>query len=87
MNTLLAHAERIVSPHSVVLLMPLEGALSRLPADHSAVGNRDAGLVASFTAAREGPEEDAANIERARAGSRDLRPYSRRLGSQLPDGR
>ena len=36
------HASRIVSPHSAILIFPIDGALNELPEDHSAVGNRDA---------------------------------------------
>ena len=39
------HAGRIVSPHSGIVLFPIDGALNRLPESHSAVGNRDAGAV------------------------------------------
>ena len=38
--TLLEHADRIVSPHSAILLFQLEGALNDLPEDHCAAGAR-----------------------------------------------
>jgi len=40
------HAGRIVSPHSAIILFPIDGALAGLPEDHSAIGNRDAVLEA-----------------------------------------
>jgi hypothetical protein len=39
------HAEAIASPHSEILLFPVNGALNRLPNDHSSVGNREVGYV------------------------------------------
>lgn len=70
------HAKRIVSPHSAILLFPLDGAISRLPEDHSPVGNRDAASVLNITASWENVEDDAANIEWARAAWRDMRRFS-----------
>ena len=70
------HAKRIASPHSAILLFPVDGALNRLSADHSAVGNRDAGFVLNVAASWEKPEDDARHIEWARAAWRDLRAFS-----------
>jgi len=70
------HGRRIVSPHSVVALFPLDGALNRLPGDHSAVGNRDVRSVFNVGAAWDRPEDDRANIEWARAAWDDLRRFS-----------
>ena len=70
------HAGRIVSPHSAILLFPLDGALNRLPNDHSAVGNRDTAAVLNITASWEKVEDDEANIEWARAAWRDMRRFS-----------
>jgi hypothetical protein len=70
------HGSRIVSPHSAVVLFPLDGTLNRLPGDASAVGNRDARWVLNITGAWERAEDDAANIEWARAAWRDLRRFS-----------
>ncbi len=71
-----AHAGRLVSPHSAFFLFHLEGALNELPAGHSPAGNRDAAYVLNIASAWERPEDDAANIqwardcfEAARAGS------------------
>jgi len=70
------HAGRIVSPHSAIVLFALGGALNGLPADHSAVGNRDATTVLNVTASWEKAADDAANIEWARAAWRDMRRFS-----------
>ena len=70
------HAERIVSPYSAIILFPLDGALNRLPADHSPAGNRDAAAVINIAASWEQAGDDPANIEWARAAWRDLRRFS-----------
>jgi FAD/FMN-containing dehydrogenase len=70
------HAGRVVSPHSAIVLFALDGPLNRLPADHSAVGNRDAKVVLNITASWEKAGDDAANIEWARAAWRDMRRFS-----------
>ena len=61
-----AHAARIVSPHSAILFFQLQGALGELPADHSPAGNRDATYVLNIAGSWEKPEDDAANIRWAR---------------------
>jgi len=70
------HAGRIISPHSGIILFPIDGTLHRLPENHSAVGNRDAGAVINITAAWEKADEDKMNIEWARAAWRDTRRFS-----------
>jgi FAD/FMN-containing dehydrogenase len=70
------HASRIVSPHSAVLIFPLDGALNELPEDHSAVGNRDAAAVLNIASAWEHAGDDSANIEWARGAWRDMRQFS-----------
>ena len=74
--TAIKHAEAIVSPHSAIILFPLEGALNRLPEDHSAVGNRNTAWVLNITASWEKAEDDKANVEWARIAWRDLRGFS-----------
>jgi FAD/FMN-containing dehydrogenase len=76
LTAVLAHAERMVSPHAAIILFPIDGALGRLPADHSAVGNRDAAMVLTILTAWERAEDDAANIGWARAAWQDLRRFS-----------
>ena len=70
------HASRIVSPHSAILIFPIDGAMNELPEDHSAVGNRDAAAVLNIASAWEHAEDDAENIEWARSAWRDLRQFS-----------
>ena len=75
-ETIMRHSEAIRSPHSAIILFPLDGALNRLPEDHSAVGNRDTSWVLNITASWEKAEYDQANIEWARAAWRDMRRFS-----------
>ena len=70
------HAGRIVSPHSTIILFPINGALNRLPGDYSAMGNRDATCVLNIAASWENAEDDQANIEWARTAWRDMRRFS-----------
>ncbi|MQA00152.1 MAG: FAD-binding protein [Dehalococcoidia bacterium] len=73
---LIEHARAIASPHTAILLFQLEGALNRLPEDHSAAGGRDSAFVLNIAASWESAADDAANIEWARACWRDLRRFS-----------
>ncbi|MFL6662226.1 MAG: FAD-binding oxidoreductase [Rhizobacter sp.] len=61
-----AHAGRIVSPHSAILIFQIGGALNELPAAHSPAGNRDATYVLNIAASWEKPEEDASHVQWAR---------------------
>jgi FAD/FMN-containing dehydrogenase len=70
------HAEAIASPHSAILLFPLDGALNRLSEDHSSVGNRDTGWVLNIAAAWDKPEDDKTSIDWARTAWRDIRSFS-----------
>lgn len=75
-TTAIAHAARLVSPHSAVVIFPLDGQLNERPDDHSAVGNRDAKALVNITSAWEHAEDDAANIAWAREAWSDLRRFS-----------
>lgn len=70
------HAGQITSPHSAVLIFPLDGALTQLLEDHSAVGNRDAVAVLNVASAWDRADDDAANIAWARQAWGDLRRFS-----------
>jgi FAD/FMN-containing dehydrogenase len=70
------HAARITSPHSAVIVFQLGGAVGSRPADHSAVGNRDAGAVLNVTASWEKAAEDPVHVEWARSAWRDMRRFS-----------
>lgn len=73
---LVAHASRIPSPHSAILLFPIDGRLNELPEDHSAVGNRDASFVLNITSSWEDTGNDDANITWARDAWQDMRRFS-----------
>ncbi len=66
---------KMPSPHSAILVFPLDGALNRLSGDHSAVGNRDVKAVLNITGAWEDAAHDEANREWARSAWRVLRPF------------
>jgi hypothetical protein len=70
------HGGRIASPHSAIILFPVDGALNRLPEDHSPMGNRDAASVLNITASWESRQDDQVNIEWARAAWQDMRRFS-----------
>ena len=72
----ITQAARIVSPHSAILLFPLDGALNGHGSDHSAVGNRDAAGVINIAASWDDPARDAENIAWARTAWEDLRVHS-----------
>lgn len=72
----IAHAARIGSPHSAVILFQIEGALNRIPEDHSAVGNRDARYVLNVAGSWEQAADDQANVEWARTAWNDMKAFS-----------
>lgn len=73
---LIEHAQRIVSPHSAIILFPVDGALSKLPENHSAVGNRNAAFVLNITASWENAADDETNMEWAHTAWREIRRFS-----------
>jgi FAD/FMN-containing dehydrogenase len=72
----ITHAQRIVSPHSAILIFPLDGALNERPDADSAVGNRDARAVINIAGAWDHADGDAENIAWARTAWSDLRRFS-----------
>jgi FAD/FMN-containing dehydrogenase len=72
----IAHASRITSPHSAVLIFPLDGRVNELPEGSSAAGNRDAAAVLNVASAWERAEDDGRNIEWARRTWGDMRRFS-----------
>lgn len=70
------HARGLTSPHSAILIFPLDGATNELPEGHSAVGNRDAAAVINIASAWDDAEDDAVNIEWARSAWRAIRGFS-----------
>jgi FAD/FMN-containing dehydrogenase len=76
LNRVVKYAASFVSPHSAIVIFPIDGALSRLPAAHSAVGNRDAACVFNITSAWDQESDDRANIDWARTVWSDLKEFS-----------
>jgi FAD/FMN-containing dehydrogenase len=70
------HARNVISPHSAVIVFPLDGALSQLPEDHSPVGNRSTGAVLNVAGSWDDAAEDEAQITWARGAWEDMRSYS-----------
>jgi FAD/FMN-containing dehydrogenase len=70
------HATRIRSPHSAIVLFQIVGALNRLEADHSPVGNRDAHYVVNLAGSWEHPADDGVNIKWAREAWNDIKAFS-----------
>jgi FAD/FMN-containing dehydrogenase len=70
------HASSLPSPHSAIIVFPLDGALNALPADHSPAGNRDARAVVNIAASWDRAEDDAVNVGWARTVWRELRRFS-----------
>ncbi|MGE0354399.1 MAG: FAD-binding oxidoreductase, partial [Gemmatimonadales bacterium] len=73
---MMAHAGRIRSPHSAVILFQIDGALNRLAAAHSPVGNRDARFVLNIAASWENPADDQVNIDWARGAWNEMKGFS-----------
>ncbi len=69
-------AQRMMSPHSLILLFPMDGAINQLPQDHSAVGNREARLILTIAGSWDQVADDEPNIEWVRRAWRQLRRYS-----------
>jgi FAD/FMN-containing dehydrogenase len=72
----IAHAARLASPHSAILMFQIGGALNELPSGQSPAGNRDAAYVLNIAASWEKQDADAANIGWARECFEAMRPFS-----------
>jgi FAD/FMN-containing dehydrogenase len=72
----MAHAAKIPSPHSAVILFHLDGALNRLDGDSSATGNRDARYVLNIAGSWEQADADPANIQWAREAWAAMKSFS-----------
>lgn len=70
------HAGRIRSPHSVVVLFQVGGALNDIADDAVPAGNRDARWVLIIAASWEGAGDDAGNIAWARDAWADMKSFS-----------
>ena len=72
----IAHATAIPSPHSLVVLFQIGGALNRLPEEHSAAGNRNARYVLNLVSSWERSADDGMNVAWARDAWSDLQSFS-----------
>jgi len=70
------HFARMPPPWSAIIIFPIGDASARLPADHSAVGNRDARFVLNVAGSWEKRDDDETNVEWARAAWSALRRFS-----------
>ena len=70
------HASRPVSPFSQMILIPGGGAISRVPEDASAFGQRHAPFNIHLLSMWEGAEHDAANIAYTKAISGAMKPWT-----------
>lgn len=73
---LIEHAGHIVSPHSAIVVFPLDGAQNLLSDDYSPMGNRDAAAVLNISASWESVEDDQANLGWARTSWQDMKRFS-----------
>ncbi len=69
-------AAGIRSPHSIIFLMQIGGALNNLPDGYSPVGNRDARFVILIMGSWEHADDDATHVKWAREAWSDIRPFS-----------
>jgi FAD/FMN-containing dehydrogenase len=76
LSTVIDHAGRLPSPHSAILLFPLDGALNSVPEDESAVGNRGTKTVINIAGSWESSADDEANVAWARGAWEDIRRFS-----------
>lgn len=72
----IAHAAKIPSPFSVIMLFQIEGALNRFAEDHSPVGNRNAHFVLNIPGSWEKADDDRRNIDWVRNAWDDMKSFS-----------
>ncbi|MEX1007305.1 MAG: FAD-binding oxidoreductase [Acidimicrobiia bacterium] len=75
-DVLVEHATNPVSPHSQMLLIPGGGAISRVPEDAMAFGQRHAEWNIHYLSMWEQPADDTKNIEYTRAISGAMKPWA-----------
>ncbi len=73
---IIAHAAKIPSPHSAIILFQVEGALNNVGLDHSPVGNRDAHFVLNIPGSWEKASDDQQNIRWVREAWDDMKSFS-----------
>jgi FAD/FMN-containing dehydrogenase len=75
-DTVVARAGGIASPHSAIIFFQIGGALNEVAVDHSPAGNRDARYVCNIAASWDSADADRANMDWARAAWEAVRPFS-----------
>lgn len=75
-DAFMAHAAKIRSPHSAMILFQIAGALNEIADDHSPVGNRDARYVLNIGGSWVDEADDTTNIAWAREAWNDLKAFS-----------
>ena len=68
-------ASRMASPHSMILLFEVKGAIQRVPREAMAFDHRDANFEMSIIAHWTDPAQDAANVQWARTVWTEAQPY------------
>ena len=72
----IAHAAKIPSPLSVIMLFQIEGALNHFGEEYSPVGNRNAHFVLNIPGSWEKADDDGQNIEWVRNAWDDMKSFS-----------
>ncbi len=75
-ETTIAHAARMPSPMTTAYFLRLEGAISRLPEDHTAYSHREAGYDFNILTKWVDPEEDGRQIAWTRAFWEAIQPFA-----------
>ncbi len=76
LDTMVAQAAQVPSPHSAMILFQIGGALNDLPAGHSPAGNRDAMFNCNIASAWDSAADDDVNIAWTRAAWQAMKPFS-----------
>ena len=74
-DTLLAQADRIISPFTALIVLQMGGAIGRVSEDASAVGGRSAPFAVHLNCMWEGAEADEANIAWTRGATKAFSPW------------
>ena len=75
-DNIIKHSQNVPSPHSVLALFQLGGALNKLSDDHSPVGNRSARYVFNAIGSWENSGSDEVNVEWVRGAWNDVKKFS-----------
>jgi FAD/FMN-containing dehydrogenase len=75
-DNIIKHAQNVPSPHSVLTLFQIGGALNKLGDDHSPAGNRNAKYVFNAIGSWEKTSSDEVNVEWVRSAWNDVKKFS-----------